>query len=139
VDAASFVLSIYETLLDLAVVGFEDDLEGDAGDHRVVQQQVDRVLARFVERDLLEVEDEVAGEEEHVRRQFDGEVGLDLREHVFAVFIDEAQAKDGVAFVLVAKDESQRDRTVRMDGGELGGVDGVEGAEDAEFAAVIRG
>jgi hypothetical protein len=121
----------------LAVVVAQDDLEGNAGEHGVVVKEVDAVLAGFVEDDLLEVEDEVAGEEEHVGREFNGEVGFDLGEHVFAVFINEAEAEDGVAFVFVAEDESEGDGAVGVDGGELGGVDGVKGAKDAKFAAVI--
>ena len=40
----------------------EDDLEGDAGHHFVVEKNVDGVLAGLIEFELLDVDDEIADE-----------------------------------------------------------------------------
>jgi hypothetical protein len=117
----------------------EPDLEGNAGFMTAIDGEVQSVMAGLLELELLNVDDEVAGEkipvgwEPDIGRQFDtGHDGT-------SVFIDKVHTHAVGSFFDATEDKPQGDRTLGMNSRQLMGDDGVEGAEEIEFAGIISG
>jgi len=112
-------------------------LQGDACHLALVYRDVDRVGAVPGKGKLLEIQNEIAGREKELFREFDVERCLHGRDNRVAVLVDKEDVDGMETFLLLAKKDAQRDRALRMNGGKHGGDDGVESAEQAEFSIVI--
>lgn len=105
----------------------------------VIDRDVDGVLARLVEFELLDVDDEITDEEIGVRRNHHIDRHIDARHDQFAVFIHEIHFYFVGPFLDAVEGNAQRDGTLRMNGRKLAGDDRVEGSQQVQFTAVIGG
>lgn len=117
----------------------EDNLERNACHHLVIDYDVDGVESGLFEFDLLQIENEIAGVKEDVLRQLHMDFGFNVGQDVFAIFINEPEFEFVGAFIDIAKDDADRDGTMRMRGRQARSNDRIESAEDAEFPAIIGG
>jgi len=104
-----------------------------------VDGDIDGIMAGLFKLQVLDVDDEVAGEEVAIIGKDDIGGEFDARHDGAAVFVDEVHAHLVLALLDAAEDNAQGDGTLRVHGGELMGDDGIEGAEEVEFASVISG
>ena len=117
-----------------------DHLQGDARDDLLFDADVNGVLARGRELQTLQVEDQVLAHEKHVVGEFDiDRSGRQFGQLVLSVSIDHGELELVFAFVHFAHENSQRDRTVRMDRRDILHQDGVESAEHAQLPVVVAG
>jgi hypothetical protein len=97
------------------------------------------VGAGFLEFQSLEVEDDIAGDEDIFLRQPDFHDGLERADDGLTIFIDEGDAEFVLSFVAGFEAQAKSEGAGRVDDGDLPGEDLVEGADDAEFAVIIDG
>ena len=94
-----------------------------------VDRDVDRVLARFIELQLLDVDDEIPDQDRLLGWDGHVERHVDARHHKPAIFIHEIHSHLVSAFLHSPKRNPKSDRALRVMRGQLLGDDGVEGAE----------
>jgi hypothetical protein len=103
----------------------------------VVEPHVHGIQTRFREFQLLDVHDEIAGDEMHVVRQRHFNRDFDAGHDGTSVGVDEVKLELARALVAGEKRDAQRDRALRMHGGQLWREDRVERAEQVQFAVVL--
>src|SRR5437867_2175886 len=116
----------------------ELDQQGNAGVGVIIEAKVNRVKARIVKLELLNVDDEVAGAEMHVVRQDhvqrDGrEVGHDRA----AIGIDKVESQLVVALVAAEKGDPQSDGALGMYCRQTRRLNRIESAKQIELAVLL--
>lgn len=124
-------------------LGGLDELQGQSAERAPVDPDADLVLSRLGEREPLEVQDEIAGQEERFRRKRRN-LEIDVRtlldgDEMAAIWIDEEDLQLVRPAVLLPQQKPERNGALGMDRGVLLGPDGVEGAEDAKLALIVGG
>ena len=89
------------------------------------------------ERELLEIQDEIACGEEEIVGERDIEGCLHGWNNRVAVLIHEKNGDGVEAFLLLAKEDAEGDGALRVNGREGTSDDGIKCAEEAEFSVVI--
>ena len=117
----------------------EDDAQRHGADGLAVHADLDFVGAGFLEFQSLEVEDDIAGDEDIFLRQPDFHDGLKRADDGLTIFIDEGDAEFVLSFVAGFEAQAKSEGAGRVDDGDLPGEDLVERADDAEFAVIIDG
>jgi arylsulfatase A-like enzyme len=112
--------------------------ERNADEQPFAEEDVYRVEAGLGELHLLDVDDEVAGDEVGVVGQHDVYRDVHRWHHVLAVGVHEAEPHRMLTLVLGHEGDAQRDGALGMHGGQLRRHDGIERTQQVEFPAVIR-
>src|SRR6266496_1240509 len=113
--------------------------QGNAGLGLVIERNINRVQARFLESQLLKVKKEIACAEVNVvrQRQVHGD-GREIGHDGAAVGVHKSQLEVVLPLIAVEERDAQGDRALRVHRGQLLGLNRVEGAEQIQLAVVIR-
>jgi len=115
------------------------DEQRDAGVGAAIKEDVEGKHAGLVEFQLLDVDDEIAGEKVRVVGKGDGDGEVHGGHDGAAVGVDEIQGDLVVALVAGGEGKAQGHGALGMNGGQLLRVDGIEGTEEVELLIVVRG
>lgn len=102
-----------------------------------VHGKINRVETRLVKLELLDVDRKIARPKMNVLGQGHLDGHLDRGHDGVAIGVHEVQFHLPLAFVTGKKSQPQRDRALRMNGGQFARVDRVERAKQVELAIVI--
>lgn len=104
----------------------------------IIDGDIDRVLAGLIKLQLLNIDDEIAQQEirigwhRHIDRHFDA------WHHQPSILVDEIHLHLVRALLNPAKREAQRNRTLRVNRGQLTGKNRVERPKQVQLPIVIR-
>jgi len=119
--------------------GADFNQQRDAGLGAAIEVDVQGKHAGFAEFQLLDVNDEILGDEVGVVGKGDGDGEVHGRHDGAAIGIDEIQGDLVVALIAGGEGEAEGDGALGMNGGQLLRVNGVERPEEVEFLVVVRG
>jgi hypothetical protein len=113
--------------------------ERNAGFMTAIDGDIDGVLARFLEFELLDINDEISDEKVGFGGNGHTYGHVDTRHDETAIFIDKVHLNFMVSLLDPVEGHAKSDRTLRVNSGQLAGDDGVEGAEEIQLSVVIGG